>query len=262
MQGSREAVLSIAGFDPCGGAGVLADIKAFEQIGVYGCGITTSITYQNDIHFEGLHWLPFPEIEKQFKPLAERFLFHYVKIGLIENLEVLQQCIDMLKNHNPEIKIIWDPILKASAGFEFHSDFDKLRLNELLESLYLVTPNREEIFKLNPGKNDETGAEDLAEFCNVLLKGGHADDAEAADILFLKGNKGKHIFYGKREENISKHGSGCVLSAVLSGFMQKTGSLLESCSLAKDYTFQFLKSAEGRLGFHHTIETMKNELAE
>src|ERR1039458_6336810 len=114
MQPIQSAVLTIAGFDPSGGAGVLADIKTFEQIGVYGCGIVAGVTYQSDLQFEGGLWLGFDEIHAQFKPLAGRFTFEYAKIGLIDSAEVLKSTVKMPQVHNPQIKIIWDPVMETS----------------------------------------------------------------------------------------------------------------------------------------------------
>ena len=125
MKKNRPYVLSIAGYDPCGGAGVLADIKTFETIGVYGLAVTTGITYQNDHKFAGVHWLSKKKIKNQLYPLLEAYKVEYVKIGLIESLEVQSEVIELLLGYNNDIKIIWDPILKASAGFSFHKKISK-----------------------------------------------------------------------------------------------------------------------------------------
>src|SRR4051812_12759155 len=124
MQKSTPSVISFGGLDPSGGAGILADVKTFESLGVMACGISTAITYQNDIDFAGVDWLTNEQIYKQFEKLAERFTFEFAKIGLIKHFSQLLYIVDFLKSHNPEIKIIWDPILKASAGFDFHKDED------------------------------------------------------------------------------------------------------------------------------------------
>ena len=86
MNKKRPYVLSIAGYDASAGAGVLADVKTFESIGVYGVAVTTCITYQNDNKFAGVHWLSKKKIKNQLYPILEAYKIEYVKIGLIENL--------------------------------------------------------------------------------------------------------------------------------------------------------------------------------
>ena len=120
----RPYVLSIAGFDPSGGAGVLADVKTFEANKVYGFGVMSALTFQNDSEFEKVEWIPLEKIMEQISVLQKRFQFEYIKIGLIENLEVLNQLILNLKSNISNPKIIWDPILKATAGFDFHNEIN------------------------------------------------------------------------------------------------------------------------------------------
>src|ERR1700757_2780075 len=124
MNPARKYVLSIAGFDPSGGAGILADIKTFEGNKVYGLGVISANTFQNDKEFKKVDWIPVEKIIEQIDILKTRFEFEYVKIGLIENLEVLNVIISHLTSHIPHLNIIWDPILKASAGYEFHKEVD------------------------------------------------------------------------------------------------------------------------------------------
>src|ERR1035437_5718713 len=97
--GNRPFVLSIAGFDPSAGAGVLADVKTFEACGAYGMGVVSALTYQNDVSFEKVEWLELSQIIEQIKVLQKRFQFDFIKIGLIENLEVLNGLISYLKSH-------------------------------------------------------------------------------------------------------------------------------------------------------------------
>src|ERR1700756_3795867 len=120
MLPKRAYVLSIAGFDPSGGAGILADVKTFESNKVYGLGVISANTFQNDEEFNRVDWIPAEKIIEQISILQKRFEFEYVKIGLIENLEVLNKIIEHLKLPTANYRLIWDPILKASAGFEFH----------------------------------------------------------------------------------------------------------------------------------------------
>src|SRR5688572_10171990 len=120
MTKKRPFALSIAGFDPSSGAGVTADLKTFEAHKVQGLGVCTAITFQNDNEFDGLEWLTKEKLQAQLEPLFRKFKIRTAKIGLIRNLETLNWLVDYLLSKNPEMRIIWDPFLKASAGFTFH----------------------------------------------------------------------------------------------------------------------------------------------
>ena len=245
MRTIQNGVISIAGFDPSAGAGVLADIKTFEQIGVYGSGIATGITYQNDIKFDGGLWLGFNEISAQFQPLAERFQFNYAKIGLIDSAEVLKSTVRMLINHNPDIKIIWDPVMETSSGVLIHEGDFIEEIEAIISDLFLITPNFEEAKVL--------GLVDLISKTNVLVTGGQIDESLVTDVLYFEGKTMR--FDAEKLENAEKHGSGCVLSAAITAFLSQGFSLEESCQKAKEYTLQFLLNTPGLLGFHHSIYT-------
>jgi hydroxymethylpyrimidine/phosphomethylpyrimidine kinase len=254
MPEERPSVLSIAGFDPSAGAGLLADIKTFEGCGVYGCGIASALTWQNDVHFEKLNWLPFEEMEGQFKTLSGRFSFSYVKIGILPDVGMLNRITTLLKNHNPGIKIIWDPVLKASAGFDFLKKPEAEELKRALKGIYLITPNIHEAQQLSGMEDANNGAGYLSRYTHVLLKGGHKSGPEAEDILFANGQIIE--IKGERKVNAAKHGSGCVLSAAITAFLEKGLPLEEACKQAKTYVTAFLQSSPGLTGFHYAI---KNE---
>lgn len=251
MTKSRPYVLSIAGYDPCGGAGVLADIKTFENIGVCGLAVTTCITYQNDNKFEGVHWLSKKKIKNQLYPLLDAYKIQYVKIGLIENLEVLSEVMELLLSYNNEIKIIWDPILKASAGFKFHKKLSQKYLQHIFESIEWITPNWEEVTALTGEKDAVSAAEEMAAFCNVYLKGGHSIETPATDMIWI--NRKLDILHPKEISELEKHGTGCVLSSAITAYLALGNPMHKSCELAKEYTCRFLVSNTSNLGCHATV---------
>lgn len=256
---SRPYVLSIAGFDPSAGAGVLADVKTFEQCDVYGMGVVSALTFQNDLAFEKVEWLKLSQIIEQIEVLQKRFRFDYIKIGLIENLEVLYELILRLKktpnSRLPTPNLIWDPILKASSGFEFHDNINKNLLQEICKQLYLITPNVPEVLQLVAFNDAEKNAEYLSQFCNVFLKGGHNEEKKGYDILYL--NDGRQIvFHPETDKVFPKHGSGCVLSAAVTASLAKSLNLEEACRQGKKYITDFLNSNESQLGYHSNITTV------
>jgi hydroxymethylpyrimidine/phosphomethylpyrimidine kinase len=249
MVGERTCVLSIAGFDPSGGAGILADVKTFEANRVYGLGAVSAFTFQNDIEFEDVKWLDANDILKQIFVLQKRFHFSVIKIGLIKDLETLETIVTILDTTTPGVRLIWDPIIKASAGFEFHKRIDKSGLHALLNKIYLITPNTAEV-KFLAGVNDAMeAAQELSRYCHVLLKGGHNEEARGVDFLFTENTVVK---IDRSERKVyPKHGSGCVLSSAIAGELASGNDLITSCSNAKKYAEQFLASNLSLIGTHY-----------
>jgi len=260
MPKTRPNVLSIAGFDPSGGAGVLADVKTFEANKVYGFGVASALTFQNDMDFEKVEWIPIEKIIEQIFVLQKRFQFEYIKIGLIENLEVLNALIKVLSTEHKELKIVWDPILKATSGFNFHNDINKKLLEEICKNIFLITPNFDEIKKLTGEQDDlpaevfdtqagKKAAQYLSKFCNVFLKGGHNENDLGRDFLFTTEQK-EFSFRAKQKIEFGKHGSGCVISSAITANLARGFKLHRSCLRAKQYTAEFLNSNKNLLGYH------------
>lgn len=248
MSISRPYALSIAGFDPSGGAGVLADIKTFEAIKVQGFGVITGLTFQNDSEFDGVKWIEADEILKQVEVLSRKFKFEYVKIGMIENLDVLKTVIDFCRLQTVNCKLIWDPILRASAGFQVHEKIDKEKLIKVCKNIYLITPNTEEVKILMGEADEKKAAKQLSQYCNVFLKGGHSELNKGRDYLFTK--EKEYSFRPKKLSDYPKHGSGCVLSAAITARLARGNKIHKACLEAKDYVTKFLISNKTLLGYH------------
>ena len=128
MSENRPIVLTIAGFDPSGGAGVLADVKTFEQHKVYGFAINTGNTIQTENEFHKIQWTPIDFVLESIKTLLDSYAIRAVKIGIVPSLDYLKQIIFCIKKHSPKIKIIWDPVLKSSTEFDFLTNRKSERL--------------------------------------------------------------------------------------------------------------------------------------
>ncbi len=248
---ARALTLSIAGFDPSSGAGITADIKTCEQHKVQGLGVNTAITYQNESEFLSVDWLSFEQIKKQIDVLFAKYKPTHVKIGLIESFEILKQVILVLKAYNKSVKIIWDPILKASANFNFHNTINRKEIFDLLKDIYLATPNLHEcdaIFGTTDINVIQLAINDF-KLCNVLVKGGHSINDDVSDVL-IEQNNITH-FEGKRLVNKDKHGTGCVLSSAICSNLANELSLQASIKIAKNYVTNFIDSSNKLLGFHN-----------
>jgi hydroxymethylpyrimidine/phosphomethylpyrimidine kinase len=241
----RPLVLSIAGFDPSGGAGVLADIKTFEQNKVQGMAIITGNTIQTEDNFLKVEWIEDIFVFEQLETLLNQYQFEYIKVGLIPNLAFLSH----LLNH-PKIKqskIIWDPILSTSSGFDFKHDL--VELNQLLSHLFLITPNWNEVKLLSGNSEAKLGAEKLAEFTNVYLKGGHSNEKVGKDFLYAKTGK-VYPFNNRAKYASEKHGSGCVFSSALTANLALDLPMIKACLKSKKYITEVLESNKGLLGYH------------
>ena len=243
-------ILTIGGLDPSSGAGITSDIKTFEAHGLYGLSVCTAVTIQNDIDFKSCVWMEKKVIISQITTLFDRFSISAVKIGIIESWEILLEVIQTLKRLNPKIKIVLDPILKASAGFEFHTSQNLKTLENVLENCNFVTPNYNEIKALFPDKNIEETIEFIASKTNLYLKGGHRKDKKGWDEVYY--NKIGQLNISPIANKVyEKHGSGCVLSSALTANLALELSLEDTCKNTKRYTEQFLNSNDSLLGTHN-----------
>lgn len=249
MKYDRPIVLSIAGFDPCAGAGVLADIKTFEQHRCLGMAVNTGITQQVEDHFISVNWFSTAEIIEQVKTLTHKYKIDFVKIGIIENLDTLQEVVTFLKQQNQHITIVWDTVLSASSGFNLIGAIDQNRLKETLKHIFLITPNTNEAKKLSALDDEMKTADYLATFCNVLLKGGHSETEKGIDYLFYDHQQIK-IQTDFTQELSPKHGSGCILSSAITSNLALGNNLITSCQKAKHYIETILNSNTNLLAYH------------
>lgn len=249
----RPIVLSLAGFDPSSGAGITSDIKTIEAHKVYGLGIVTSITIQNDISFTQTSWVDKHLIISQLDCLFERYTISHIKIGLIESLDILNEIINHIYTLNKDVKIIWDPVLRASAGYQIHKIINFDTLNKILKKIYLITPNLEEYSILFPYLSRD--AKHIANYiydnklCNILLKGGHDKGAYSLDYLIMANR-----FYSnrvKRSKNFGKHGSGCILSSSIASYLALGNSLEVTTCLAQNYISKTIDFNPELLSIHN-----------
>ncbi|QEK51238.1 hydroxymethylpyrimidine/phosphomethylpyrimidine kinase [Pedobacter aquae] len=249
MPTTRPYVLSIAGLDPSAGAGLIADCKVFEQLKVYGFGVSSAITVQDEANVYELNWLDENQIMKQLEPLVATYPIQACKIGIVKDIDLLLQIVDFLKDKLPHIKIIVDPVLKSSSGFDFMSYDGEQSWKKLLSKVELITPNYLEMKILSQNKEVLEATKEWARYGNILLKGGHHTEHLGIDFLFT--NQEVKRFMPSETLVYPKHGSGCVLSAAITSYLALGFCLTESCDLAKTYTEQFLNSEKGLLGYHH-----------
>lgn len=249
MSGNRPFVLSIAGFDPTGGAGVLADIKTFEQHQVTGFAITTANTIQTENEFLNIEWTNLSFVIRSIETLFQNYKISSVKIGIVPSLHYLNRILSTIKLLSPTTQIVWDPVLKSTTKFEFIKIEDRLDLNKVLSKIDLITPNYNEIEILFPGfVSDKLWL--LNEIpTNILLKGGHNLAEIGTDQLFLK-NESIDLLPSEKK-CFEKHGSGCVLSSAIAANLALNQTPREACKNAKTYIEKYLSSTPNLIGYHY-----------
>jgi hydroxymethylpyrimidine/phosphomethylpyrimidine kinase len=241
---NRPYVMSVAGYDPSGGAGVLADVKVFEQHKTYGFAVITSNTFQDDADVKEIKWMPIGDIKKQIDVILNKFPVSIFKIGIVENSKMLMDIKDHIISKTPNPKIIWDPILAASSGYKVFDNTTSL--HELLNGIYCITPNLPEFNELI--ETDEKALK-ISKTVAIYLKGGHNTENKGVDELYS--NKEKVIFNPNTTEVSSKHGSGCILSSAIAANLALGKNLIESCQNAKLYAEERLASNKSLLAYHN-----------
>ncbi len=250
MPTNRPFVLSIAGFDPSGGAGVLADIKTFEQHRVYGLAINTGNTIQTEETFYTIQWTDLDFILHSIVVLFETYDIKAVKIGIVPSLDYLKPIVQIIKKHSPKTKIVWDTVLKSTTEFNFLNIGHQNDLIEILKDIDLITPNFKEAILLKPSYTEaEAAVNFLSRYCPVLLKGGHNDEEIGVDYLYIDNEI--YAFEPKSNTVTEKHGSGCVLSSAITAQIALGENTINACAQSKKYTESYLKSCLTKLGFHH-----------
>ena len=234
-------VLSIAGSDPSGGAGIQADLKALSARGVYGMAVLTALTAQNTQGVCGVHLVPAAFVADQIKAVFADVRVDAIKIGMIANAEIADAVADAIEPHKG-IPIVLDPVMVAKGGASL-LDLSAIEVltRRLLPLATLLTPNLPEAAALLHGPTADTRA-DMAEQAQslralgpeaVLVKGGHLPSQESPDVLATAA--GLSWFEGLRIPTANTHGTGCTLSSALAAELAKGATLPEAVADAKSY---------------------------
>jgi hydroxymethylpyrimidine/phosphomethylpyrimidine kinase len=245
-------VLSIAGLDPSGGAGVLADVKTISACGCYGMAAVAALTAQNTRGVFAIHSPPAEFIAAQIDAIFDDIRVDAVKIGMLGSAEAANVVADRLSARPPPF-IVLDPVLAASSGDALATDeVVEILRKRLLPIATLVTPNLAEAAALTHRSGslaaeqiNDAAARLLADGAHaVLIKGGHEGGAASTDRLFIEGSR--HFFSAPRIATKNTHGTGCALASAIACELAKGQSLLDSVSAAKRYLTGALR-AGGRL---------------
>jgi hydroxymethylpyrimidine/phosphomethylpyrimidine kinase len=243
MGRTRPICLTIAGFDPSGGAGVLADCKTFESIKTLGLSVITANTIQTEDSFQAYHWISKEIILAQLETLMTRYSIGFVKIGLIENTSILLEVLEMLSK-KPKIKIVWDPILSPTFGKADETRFSS-EIKAILSKIDYITPNVLEYKALFGETEPEFISSENK--VGIFLKGGHAEQ-KGKDYFYI--NDKVYPLRPKVVTQLEKHGTGCILSSAFIAFLSRDFPVIKSARRAKDYVEKRIISNNTRLAYH------------
>ncbi|CRH91706.1 Hydroxymethylpyrimidine/phosphomethylpyrimidine kinase [Chlamydia trachomatis] len=234
----RKKVLTIAGSDSSGGAGIQADIKTMLTNGVYAMSCITALTAQNTTGVSNIMEVSPEFLDSQLESVFEDIFPDAVKIGMVSSSELIEVIAKNLKKYSAK-NIVVDPVMVATSGSSLiQTEAVKALKEKLFPLADLITPNLQEAEVLS-GK-EINSIEDMVEAAKliyeesnvaVLLKGGHLDDS--CDDLLYDGEE--TWFRGKKIANQNTHGTGCTLSSAIASNLAKGHSLADSIYLAKLY---------------------------
>lgn len=249
MSENRPFVLTIAGFDPSAGAGILADIKTFEQLKTYGIAIPTAYTIQTENQFVEMEWVTIEKVLFQIELFLKAYKIEAIKIGIVSSLSDLKFIIRKIRSIDSKVPIIWDTVLKSTTEFSFLEIENQQDLEFILQAIQLITPNQDEVLKLIPNAiTVEENLNYLRNFTTVLWKGGHKKEAKGTDILLTKNTE--ISIHPTLKNCTEKHGSGCVLSSAITAYLCFDENLEQACRKAKLYTEKILQSNLSKLAYH------------
>ena len=241
-------VLTIAGSDSSGGAGIQADLKTFSAHGVFGMSVITAVTAQSTRGVFGVQDITPEMIEKQLEVLFEDIAIHAIKIGMVSKSETIRIISSVLNKHR-KLPIVLDPVMVSKSGHHLlEPEAKEALIQHLLPLATVVTPNLPEA-EVITGESVES-LEEMKRAGHiiygmgpafVLMKGGHLEEEASTDLLF---NGTEWLEYPhQRIETKNTHGTGCTLSASLAANLAKGISMQDSVKLSKDYITEAIQAS-------------------
>ncbi len=251
-------VLSIAGSDSGGGAGIQADLKTFSALGCYGMTAITAITAQNTQGVRAIHGVPLEILTAQIDSVVEDIGVDAVKIGMLHAPEVVQVVAQAIRRHAMP-HVVLDPVMVATSGDRLTTAGTvEVLVQELFPLSALLTPNLDEAELLLGRKITHKAELEPAAIAllalgapAVLLKGGHLCGPEVVDVLVQPGVKPVHL-YSPRIESRNVHGTGCTLSSAIASYLAMGTDMTQAVRSARAYILAAIEAgAAVRTGQGH-----------
>ena len=241
-------ILIIAGSDSGGGAGIQADIKTIAMLGGHPMTAVTAVTAQNTVGVEAIHPIPAEMILAQIDAVISDIGVDAVKIGMIGSAFAAKQVaarLQELKGLQPDIPIVFDPVMVATSGGELADKATVAAFGRLMEVATIATPNLPELKRLTSEEDPVAAALQLVgrHGCAVLIKGGHEEGDALADALIEEDNMTS--WQGQRIDTTSTHGTGCTLASAIALFLAQGSSLSDAVARAREFVRVAIHAAPG-----------------
>jgi hydroxymethylpyrimidine/phosphomethylpyrimidine kinase len=245
-------VLTIAGSDSGGGAGIQADLKTFAALGCYGMSAVTALTAQNTVGVSGIHPVPPDFAAAQISAVLEDIGADAVKIGMLYSAELIQVVAQQLRKFNAR-NIVLDPVMVAQSGDRLLRDDAVGAITEHLMPLAeVLTPNIPEAEvlvgrEIRSVEEIQQAARDLGRFGSrsILMKGGHRETADSSDLLYLCREDRFVTLTAERVGSRNTHGTGCTLSSAIAACLAAGDPLEEAVHRAKEYISRAIAAGAG-----------------
>ena len=252
--GATPRILSIAGTDPTGGAGIHADLKSIAANGGYGMAVVTALVAQNTRGVRSVHTPPVAFLREQLDAVSDDVTIDAVKIGMLANVDVIREVRSWLEACRPPL-VVLDPVMVATSGDRLLAPSAEQALRELVPVVDLVTPNLPELAVLLAEPLAQNWAEAIEQGkrlsssmgVTVLVKGGHLAEADCPDALInTQGLLPESVveFFSPRIVTSNTHGTGCSLSSAMATVQARTGDWVESLAEVKDWLQDALAHAD------------------
>ena len=254
-----KRVMTIAGSDPSGGAGVQADIKTISACGCYASSAIVAVVDENTVGVTDVYPIPAAFVAGQIRSILDDIGTDAVKIGMLHSSELIMTVRATLDRYPDITDIVLDPVMVATSGDPLLEEEAVATLREvLIPRSRVITPNipEAEILlgqKINSQEELPEVAVELSRLgASVMLKAGHLSDERLIDIFYNADTKETIYLESKRIDTVNTHGTGCTLSSAIASFLAKGNSLNDSVKLAKDYISKAIESgAQYRIGKGH-----------
>jgi hydroxymethylpyrimidine/phosphomethylpyrimidine kinase len=231
-------ILIIAGSDSGGGAGIQADIKTITMLGGHAMTAVTTITAQNTVGVTAVHPVPAEMVLAQIDAVVSDIGVDAVKIGMIGSGFAAEQVaarLERLKAEQPELPIVFDPVMVATSGSELADEATVAAFGRLMDVATIATPNLPELKRLTSEEDPVAAALHLVgqHGCAVLIKGGHEEGDALADALIEEDNMTS--WQGQRIDTTSTHGTGCTLASGIAFFLADGATLADAVARAREF---------------------------
>jgi hydroxymethylpyrimidine/phosphomethylpyrimidine kinase len=250
-KGSDPVVLTIAGFDPSGGAGIIADVRTFAYFNVRSAAAITSLTFQNSRGSFGAIHESARSLRAQILPIIEEYRIAAIKIGLLPTAEIVLEVARLFAESALPAPVV-DPVMRSSSGYELvEPDVMETLVAELMPLARLITPNIPEAeaitgLKITDEKEMTLAAARLRELGvpAALIKGGHLSNHTRGPIDLLDNEGHITVFQGEWIAGENLRGTGCMLSSAIAAGLARNKSLEESVRAAKDFVADAIRQAQ------------------